>query len=213
MLLSISVNSRTVPKEFSSCSLNNAAKGFAGIKEKKPYCNRRLSPLRHFNGQLIPPLLSSTRYLSLMMLMGYCTYQTQACNRNSTRSSSVHMHFSISYYLSNSLSSFKWKIVYEIFECSTQQRGPRPTTKQQMWRQRPASQQRWRNRLPTSHRGWPMLRTHFHFRSTTSLCGFFFVRSMPSGPLSLLRGLQTSARWLSPLAVGLLYCMYSVKVR
>lgn len=83
-------------------------------------------------------------------------------------------------------------------ECSTQQRGPRPTTKQQMWRQRPASQQRWRNRLPTSHRGWPMLRTHFHFRSTTSLCGFFFVRSMPSGPLSLLRGLQTSAWWLSP---------------
>lgn len=126
--------------------------------------------------------------------MGYCTYQTQALNRNSTRSSCTSAY----YFISNSLPSFKWKIVYEIFECSTQQRGPRPTTKQQMWRQRPASQQRWRNRLPTSHRGWPMLRTHFHFRSTTSLCGFFFVRSMPSGPLSLLRGLQTSAWWLSP---------------
>lgn len=27
--------------------------------------------------------------------MGYCTYQTQALNRNSTRSSSVHINFSI----------------------------------------------------------------------------------------------------------------------
>lgn len=123
--------------------------------------------------------------------MGYCTYQTQALNRNSTRSSSIHMHFSILY--------IKFLAKLQMKDCLRDFRMcPRPTTKQQMWRQRPASQQRWRNRLPTSHRGWPMLRTHFHFRSTTSLCGFFFVRSMPSGPLSLLRGLQTSAWWLSP---------------